>query len=85
MTNLAHKISNEAPRVTPGVGDVIEIYRVPQITIHAFCETPDVMNVLKTSAADRRMGRAHSDIDMGGIDGGNRALSAHRHSQSVDS
>ena len=78
MTNLAHKISNEAPRVTPGVGDVIEIYRVPQITIHAFCETLDVMNVLKTSAADRRMGRAHSDIDMGGIDCGNRALSAHR-------
>lgn len=67
MTNLAHKTSNDASRVTPSVGDVIEIYRVPQITIHAFCETPDVMNVLKTSAADRRMGRAHSDIDMGGI------------------
>jgi pilus assembly protein CpaE len=76
MTNLAHKISNAALPVTPSVGDVIEIYRVPQITIHAFCETPDVMNILKTSAADRRMGRAHSDIDMGGIDA---AIDRYRH------
>ena len=47
MTNLAHKPSAEFPSAKAS-GDVIEIYRAPQISIHAFCETTEVISALNT-------------------------------------
>ncbi|WP_414472845.1 AAA family ATPase [Microvirga sp. M2] len=40
---------------------------VPRITIHAFCESHDVLSVLEKASADRIMSRARTDIFAGGI------------------
>ena len=41
--------------------------RVPHITIHAFCESPDVAAAIDQAAADRLMGRAQVGVHMGGV------------------
>ena len=66
MTNLAHKTPAEAPYDKPG-DSVVEIVRIPQITLHAFCDTPDIISVVESVAADRRMARAHVSVHRGGI------------------
>lgn len=40
---------------------------VPHITIHAFCESHDVLSVLESASADRKMSRATVEIFAGGI------------------
>ncbi len=40
MTNLAHKISNDATRVTPVVGDVIEIIECRRLPSTRFVKRP---------------------------------------------
>ena len=49
---------------------------VPRVTIQAFCETPDVAQVIEAAAADRRMQKTHVKIQMGGAAA---ALEAYRH------
>jgi pilus assembly protein CpaE len=49
------------------VGHILEIHRVPQITLHAFCDTPELVGVVEQAIADRRMSRATSKIRSGGI------------------
>ncbi len=49
-------------------GDVEGDHRpVPRISIHAFCETPAVTEVLEKVAVDRRLSLAHVTMHMGGI------------------
>jgi pilus assembly protein CpaE len=67
MANMAHQIPNTPADVPPDrPANVLCIYRVPQITIHAFCSTPDVTGALQTAFADRRMARAHCSVHPGG-------------------
>ncbi|SCM78197.1 Response regulator receiver protein [uncultured Pleomorphomonas sp.] len=40
---------------------------VPRIAIQAFCETPEVADVLEQAAADRRMAKAHVKVHQGGV------------------
>lgn len=40
---------------------------VPRISIHAFCEFPDTGTVLQRAAADRRLAKAHLQVQLGGI------------------
>jgi pilus assembly protein CpaE len=40
---------------------------VPRISIQAFCENADTMAVMQTAGEDRRMGKAHLKVQMGGI------------------
>lgn len=40
---------------------------VPRISIQAFCETPEVADVLEQAAADRRMAKAHVKVHQGGV------------------
>lgn len=40
---------------------------VPRINVHACCDSPDVADVIRQAAADRRMSRAHSTVSPGGI------------------
>jgi pilus assembly protein CpaE len=40
---------------------------VPRISIQAFCESPELAATIEAAAADRRMGRAHIKVHMGGI------------------
>jgi len=49
------------------MGDISQIRPIPRITVQAFCESDDVRNTLETTAADRRMSRAHVSVNMGGI------------------
>ncbi|MEM6665783.1 MAG: CtpF protein [Pseudomonadota bacterium] len=42
---------------------------LPRITMQAFCETPEVREVLESAFSDRRMDRVHKSLQMGGIDG----------------
>ena len=41
---------------------------VPRISIHAFCEFPDTGAALQRAAADRRLSKAHLQVQLGGID-----------------
>src|SRR5690242_2671902 len=41
--------------------------RIPQITIHAFCETPSLISAMERGLADRRMSRASAKLLPGGI------------------
>ncbi len=61
-TKVAMKESGEQPR-----SDVLELFRVPQITIHAFFETPEIATVMESAIADRRMSRAHATMRSGGV------------------
>lgn len=40
---------------------------IPRISIQAFCESPEVSQVLEAAAGDRRMAKAHVKVHMGGI------------------
>ncbi|HWX90783.1 MAG TPA: pilus assembly protein CpaE, partial [Rhizomicrobium sp.] len=41
---------------------------VPHISIHAFCEFPDTGVALQRAGADRRLSKAHLQVQLGGID-----------------
>ena len=40
---------------------------VPRISIHAFCEFPDTGAALQRAGADRRLSKAHMNVQLGGI------------------
>ncbi len=44
----------------------LHVAPVPRISIQAFCETPDVANVIEQASADRRMNKAFLKVQMGG-------------------
>ena len=44
-----------------------EATRIPYITVHAFCDNPDIADVITSAAADRLMSRAHVTVQQGGI------------------
>lgn len=41
--------------------------QVPRISIHAFCEFPDTGAALQRAGADRRLAKAHTTVQLGGI------------------
>src|SRR5476649_393323 len=41
---------------------------VPRISIHAFCEFPDTGATLQRAGSDRRLSKAHLQVQLGGID-----------------
>src|SRR6202034_4446378 len=43
-----------------------QIAPVPRISMQAFCETPEIAQVIQTAIADRRMEKAHIKVHMGG-------------------
>jgi len=55
-----------ATAVTPATA-AIEALRIPQITIHAFCDTPALINAMEGALGDRRMSRASAKVLRGGI------------------
>ena len=66
MADLA--IQNPAPPLPEkAAGRIIEMLRVPAITLHAFCETPEIMAAMQTAGADRRMSRTHASVQPGGL------------------
>jgi pilus assembly protein CpaE len=72
MSNLAFDDATapapEAPPATEArTPEASNVRPVPRISIQAFCETPELAATIETAASDRRMGRAHLKVHMGGI------------------
>jgi pilus assembly protein CpaE len=44
----------------------VHIPPVPRIAIQAFCESPDIAQLIESSSSDRRMDKAHLKVQMGG-------------------
>ncbi len=57
-TALDHSASAEA---------VVQIAPAPRISVQAFCESQDVAQIIERASEDRRMGKAHVKIHMGGL------------------
>lgn len=66
MTNPASETSTDLPSENR-VDHILEMRRVPQITIHAFCDTPELISTIEKAVADRRMSRASTKMHFGGI------------------
>src|SRR5579864_7284505 len=66
MTDLMHKTLADLPREKSGT-HVVETLRIPHITVHSFCDTPEMIGTMERAVADRRMSRAHAIIHPGGI------------------
>ena len=66
MADLATQNPAPPPPETPA-GCVIEMLRVPAITLHVFCETPEITAAMQTAVADRRMSRTHATVLPGGV------------------
>jgi pilus assembly protein CpaE len=61
-------VKPEAPVTAATLGPVnTETLRIPHITIHAFCETPSLINAMEQALTDRRMSRASAKVLPGGI------------------
>lgn len=44
-----------------------DVRTIPRIAIQAFCETREVAELVEAAAADRRMAKAHTKVQMGGL------------------
>ncbi len=66
MTASMHKTLADPPREKSGA-HVVEPLRVPHITLHCFCDTPEMIGTMERAVTDRRMSRAHAAIHPGGI------------------
>jgi pilus assembly protein CpaE len=56
------------PPLVEGFGAAPHERPVPHISIHAFCEFPDTGATLQRAGADRRLSKAHLQVQLGGID-----------------
>src|ERR1044071_1502618 len=51
-----------------GFGAAAHERPVPRISIHAFCEFPDTGAALQRAGGDRRLSKAHLQVQLGGVD-----------------
>ncbi len=65
--NVPEAAPDYSETVSDLVDDEIDHRPVPRISIHAFCETPEVTQLLEKASVDRRLAKAHLTIHMGGI------------------
>jgi len=59
--------AGEAEAAPTETGREQHIAPVPRISIQAFCESAETMAVMQTAGEDRRMGKAHLKVQMGGV------------------
>src|ERR1700759_490446 len=66
MINYARQNEEEKPEVAPPpAGD--HIAPAPRVSVQAFCETVETAAMVQAAGEDRRLGKAHLKIQMGGI------------------
>jgi pilus assembly protein CpaE len=65
MINHAHQNSNEQPDITPSSED--HIAPAPRVSVQAFCETEETARVVRLAGEDRRLGKVHLSVQMGGM------------------
>jgi len=63
---ITHAAKPDAPEAAAGA-DEAHIAPVPRISIQAFCEDAATASIMQAAGEDRRMGKAHLKIQMGGI------------------
>src|SRR6267142_4033831 len=63
MINLARQSSEEQPDVTPD--DYIA--PAPRVSVQAFCQTAETAAAVRSAGEDRRLGKAHLTVQMGGV------------------
>ncbi|MBL4757049.1 MAG: AAA family ATPase [Rhizobiales bacterium] len=71
MRQAAHDLNTDPQIEAPAqeaAGDEPFVPPVPRISIQAFCETETTANMLDVASQDRRLGRAHVTVQMGGVD-----------------
>jgi pilus assembly protein CpaE len=66
MINHARQISEETPEVSlPPAED--HIAPAPRVSVQAFCDTVETASAVQSAGEDRRLGKAHIKIQMGGM------------------
>src|SRR5260370_734521 len=66
MINYARQNPEEQPDVTPLPVDD-HIAPAPRVSVQAFCETVETAAAVQSAGEDRRLGKAHLKIQMGGM------------------
>jgi pilus assembly protein CpaE len=64
ISNLLQN-SEEQPDVAPPVDDYIA--PAPRVSVQAFCETAETATAVRAAGEDRRLGKAHLSVHMGGV------------------
>jgi pilus assembly protein CpaE len=67
MISHAHQNSKEPPDITPSAED--HIAPAPRVSVQAFCETEETARVVRLAGEDRRLGKVHLSVQMGGMAG----------------
>jgi len=65
MTSYAHQNPEEQPAAAPPADD--HIAPAPRVSVQAFCETVETAAAVQSAGEDRRLGKAHLKIQMGGM------------------
>ncbi len=66
MINYAHQNPEAQPDATPPSADD-HIAPSPRVSVQAFCETVETAAAVQAAGEDRRLGKAHLKIQMGGM------------------
>jgi len=66
MISYARQNSEEQPDVTPPPADEY-ISPAPRVSVQAFCETAETAAAVRSAGEDRRLGKAHLTVQMGGV------------------
>ncbi len=75
MISYARQNSEELPDVPPPPADDY-IAPAPRVSVQAFCETAETAAAVRSAGEDRRLGKAHLTVKMGGVAA---AIEAYQH------
>src|ERR1700743_1815657 len=67
MISYARQNSEETPEVAPPPVAEDHIAPAPRVSVQAFCETVETAAAVQSAGEDRRLGKAHLKIQMGGM------------------
>src|SRR5437879_13525135 len=65
MISRARQNPEEQPDVAPPPDDYIA--PAPRVSVQAFCETAETAAAVRSASEDRRLGKAHVTVQMGGV------------------
>jgi len=65
MISDARQNPEEQPDITPPADDYIA--PAPRVSVQAFCETVETAAAVRSAGEDRRLGKAHLTVQMGGM------------------
>jgi pilus assembly protein CpaE len=63
---ITRQDSEQQPDVTPAADDYIA--PAPRVSVQAFCETAETAAAVRSGSEDRRLGKVHLTVQMGGVE-----------------